>query len=98
MEMNDALRYKLQIMRIPICIPFNVLCNNNSVMCNVMQVESTSKKKSLSVAYHKVCESWGKGATRIAYEPTATNYAKTCMNMKVLPSAAKCAKIGHILY
>ena len=86
-EMNDALRYKLRMMGFPIANASNVMCDNKSVVSNVTKVESTLKKKHLSVAYHKVRESCAKGAIRVAYKPTGLNLADTAT--KVLPSKAK---------
>ena len=95
-EMNDALRYKLQMMGFPIANASNVMCDNKSVVSNVTKVESTLKKKHLSVAYHKVRESCAKGAIRVAYKSTGMNLADTAT--KVLPPAAKRAKVGSIVY
>ena len=83
-------------MGFPIANASNVMCDNKSVVSNVTKVESTLKKKHLSVAYHKVRESCAKGAIRVAYEPTGSNLADTAT--KVLPPAAKRAKVGSIVY
>ena len=95
-EMNDGLRYKLQMMGVPIEGPTNVYCDNEAVISNSSLAESTLKKKHLSVSYHKTRECGAKGAVRIGYESTDTNLADTCT--KVLTGSNKCEKIQHILY
>ena len=95
-EMNDALRYKLRMMGIYVKGPTNVYCDNKSVVCNATLAESTLKKKHLSVCYHKVRESYAKGAVRIAYEPTESNLADVCT--KVLSQEEKKKKMKNILY
>ena len=94
--MNDALRYKLRMMGIHVKGPTNVYCDNKSVVSNTTLAESTLKKKHLSVCYHKVRESYAKGAVCIAYEPTGTNLADVCT--KVLSQEEKKKKMHHILY
>ena len=44
-EMNDAMRYKLCMLGIPIQEPTNTFCDNNSVVINVTTPESTRQKK-----------------------------------------------------
>ena len=68
-EMKDALRYKLQILGIPIIVLSNVLCDNNLFILNVTKVKSMLKKKYLFVAYHKKHGSCARGTIRITYEP-----------------------------
>lgn len=75
------------MMKIPLTTASNVMCDNKSVVYNVTRVESVLKQKHLSVSYHKVRELCARGATRIAYEPTASNLANTAT--KVLPPTAK---------
>ena len=94
--MNDALRYKLRKMGILIMGPTNVYCDNQAVASNTTLVESTLKKKHLSVCYHKVRESYAKGTVLITYEPTESNLADVCT--KVLSQEEKKEKMYHILY
>jgi hypothetical protein len=68
LEMNDALRYKLRMMGIPINGPSNCFCDNESVWKNSTMPQSTLSKKHNSVAYHKCRECVAKGAVRIAFE------------------------------
>ena len=95
-EMNDALRYKLRMMGIAISGPTNGFCDNNSVVQNSTKVESTLKKKHLSVCYHRVRESCARRAIRLAYEKTENNLADVCT--KVQTSYRKRKKIRSIIY
>ena len=54
--MNDAMRYKLCMLGIPISEPTNTFWDNNSVVLNVTRPESTLQHKQISIAYHKVRE------------------------------------------
>lgn len=53
-EMNEALRYKLQMMGIPLDGPTNCFCDNQSVVTNSIVPHSTLNKKHIFVAYHNV--------------------------------------------
>ena len=75
--------------------PTNVYCDNKAVVSNSSLVESTLKKKHLSVCYHKTRECFAKGA-RIGYESTDSNLADTCT--KILAGNNKRQKIEHIVY
>ena len=86
-DMNDSLKYKLQMISILIHAPSNVLCNNNYVFLDATKVDYTLNKYNLSVVYHKVQNICAKGAARILYEHKETNLSNTCT--KVLPSAPK---------
>ena len=82
-EMNDGLRYKLQMLGIPIQGPTNVYCDNEAVVSNSSLAESTLKKKHLSVSYHKTRECGAKGAVRIGYTSTEMNLADTCTKILI---------------
>jgi hypothetical protein len=51
-----GLRYKLQMMGIPIDGPADLLCNNQSVFKNCSFPESTLKNKQNAIAYHCACK------------------------------------------
>ena len=51
-EHVEALRYKLQMFRIPIEGPTNVFCDNEAVFKNTSIPDSTLKKKHTSICYH----------------------------------------------
>jgi hypothetical protein len=74
-ELIEALRYKLRMFGIPLQGPVNVYCDNNGVVVNASQPESTLKKKHNAIAYHRVQEAAAAGTIRIAKEDTATNIA-----------------------
>jgi Reverse transcriptase (RNA-dependent DNA polymerase) len=67
-EMNEALRYKLRMMGIPIDGPTNCFCDNKSVVTNATIPQSTLQKKHNMIAYHKVRESVASTAIRIQHE------------------------------
>jgi hypothetical protein len=56
MEQVEGLRYKLQMMGIPIDGPANVYCDNQSVFKNCSVPETTLKKKHNAIAYHRTRE------------------------------------------
>ena len=74
-ELIEGLRYKLHMFGIPIEGPTNVYCDNQSVVTNTTQPESTLKKKHNSIAYHRVREAAAAGTIRIAKEDHISNIA-----------------------
>eukprot|EP00934_Nitzschia_sp_Nitz4_P002319 Nitzschia sp. Nitz4//scaffold471_size5685//193//5616//NITZ4_009210-RA/size5685-processed-gene-0.1-mRNA-1//1//CDS//3329552692//2319//frame0 len=52
-EQNDALRYKLRMLGIPIAGPTNGFCDNRSVVINSTIPQSTLQKKHNMIAYHR---------------------------------------------
>lgn len=67
-EQNEALRYKLRMMGVPICGPTNGFCDNKSVVTNVTVPHSTLNKRHNYIAYHKVREAVAQQSVRIAHE------------------------------
>lgn len=67
MEQNNALRYKLQMMGVPIDGATDVYCNNKGVVKNTSVKESTLNKKHLSICYHYVRECCAKLAANITH-------------------------------
>jgi hypothetical protein len=55
-EMNEALRYKLRMMGIPVVGETNGFCDNKSVVINSCTPQATLTKKHNFIAYHKVRE------------------------------------------
>jgi hypothetical protein len=84
-EQVEALRYKLQMMGIPIQGPANVFCDNEAVFKNSAFPESTVKKKHSSIAYHRTREAQAAGTVRIAWEPGDTNGADILTKLLVGP-------------
>ena len=72
-EMNDALRYKLRMMGVPIDGAANVFGDNASVVKNVTRPESTLNKRHNAIAYHKCREACACGSARVAHEPGKAN-------------------------
>ena len=64
-ECLRGLRHKLQMMGIPVDGPAHIYGDNQSVLANTTNPDSTLKKKSQSIAYHFVREgvAWGKWQT-----------------------------------
>ena len=82
-EIVEALRYKLRIIGVPIEVPTNVFCENESVYNNVLTPESVLKKNHHSIAYYRCREAVSALTIRIAKEPTATNLSD--LFTKMLP-------------
>jgi hypothetical protein len=74
-DMIEALRYKLRMLRIPIEGAMNVFCDNKSVVTNSTIPTSSIKKKHNSIAYHRVREAVAAGIIRIAKVDTKENLA-----------------------
>jgi hypothetical protein len=53
----------------------NVLCDNESVVKNSINPESTLKKRHNTIAYHRVRKAITAGTVRVAKEPGDTNLA-----------------------
>jgi hypothetical protein len=83
-EMNEALRYKLRMMGIPIEGETNCFCDNKSVVTNSTVPQSTLTKKHNSITYHKVREAVVSGAVRIAHEKGKSNLSDVLT--KLLPA------------
>ena len=92
MEANCALRYKLQMMGVPVDGPTYVFCDNMSVVHNTSSPESTLKKKSNAIAYHAVRESVPMGEMLFAFIKSDANIAD--IMTKVLPGGEKRNSFG----
>jgi hypothetical protein len=89
-EMNEALRYKLRMMSIPIMGPTNCFCDNKSVVTNAAIPQSTLQKKYNMIAYHKVPESVASEAIQIAHEPGKFNLADCLTKFLKPPDFRRC--------
>lgn len=74
-ELIKALRYKLNMMGVPIEGSANVLVDNNSVVQNSTIPTSTLQKKHNAICYHYVREAVASKCIRIAYVPSQENLA-----------------------
>ena len=74
-ELSEGLRYKLQMMGIPLDGPTHVKADNMSVVSNTSVPESVLKKKSNSIAYHYVRECAARSIVTVSWERSASNLA-----------------------
>jgi hypothetical protein len=95
-EMNEALRYKLRMLGVPIDGPTNVFCDNEAVYKNTAIPESTLKKKHHSIAYHRCREAVAAGTIRIAKQGTEKNLAD--LFTKILTAARRSFLIERFTY
>ena len=72
-EQIESLRYKLQMLGVPLEGPTNVFCDNEAVFKNVSQPDTTLKKKHTSNCSHYCREAVASWTIRIAKEGTITN-------------------------
>ena len=94
-EYVRGLRYKLRMMGIPINGPCYVYGDNNSVLVNSSQPDSTLKKKSNSIAFHHVREGCARDEWRCAYVNTNDNHSD--LQTKSLPFGEKRVKFCKML-
>jgi hypothetical protein len=86
-EYLRGLRYKLRMMGIPVNGPVYIQGDNQSVLANTSNPDSTLKKKSQSIAYHFVREGVARDEWRTTYVSTHDNEAD--LLTKLLPSGEK---------
>ncbi len=86
-EYLRGLRYKLQMMGIPVIGPAYIQGDNQSVLANTTNPDSTLKKKSQSIAYHFVREGVARDEWRTCYVNTNDNDAD--LLTKMLPNGEK---------
>ena len=86
-EYLRGLRYKLRMMGIPVNGPCYICGDNQSVLANTTEPDSTLKKKSQSIAYHFVREGVAKDEWRTSYVNTHDNEAD--LLTKLLPASEK---------
>ena len=86
-EYIRGLCYKLRMMGIPCEGPTYIYGDNQSVLANTTNPDSTLKKKSQSIAYHFVREGAARNEWRTTYVNTHDNEAD--LLTKQLPSGDK---------
>jgi hypothetical protein len=89
-ELNEALRYKLRMMGIPIVDPTNTFCDNKSVVINATVPQSTLQKKHNFVAYHKVRECVASRSLRISHEQGKFNLSDSLTKFQKTPDFKRC--------
>jgi hypothetical protein len=91
-EMNEALRYKLRMMGIPVADETNCFCDNKSIVTNSVVPQSTLHKKHNFVAYHKVREAVASKSVRIAHEKGQQNLSDVLTKFLAAPAFKKCVQ------
>jgi hypothetical protein len=94
-EQIQALRLKLRWFGIPMEIPANVFCDNNSVVTSATQPEVTLQKKHNGIAYHKCREAVASDIIRVAHWPGDINFAD--LLTKPLPCDRRIKLLNDIL-
>ena len=70
-EQIESLWYKLRMFGVPLEGPMNFFCDNEAVFKNASQLDSTLKKKHMSICYHRCREAVACQMIRIAKEGTS---------------------------
>ena len=94
-EWIKALWYKLRMFGVPLSGSASVLCDNESVVKSSMNVESSLKKKHVSIVHHQVREAIAAGKLLVYYESTDTNLAD--LLTKPLPNHKRKGLVQAIL-
>ena len=92
MEMNEALRYKLRMMGVPIEGETSGFCDNKLVDTNATIPQSTLQKKHNMIAYHKVRESVASGAIRLRHEKGKENMSDALTKFLPAPAFKRCCE------
>ncbi len=95
-KMLRGLRYKLQMMGVPLTGPSFIYGDNNSQVTNSSRPESTLKKKCNAVCYHAIHEWVAMGELLITHIPTQFNLADFLT--KVTNGATRCRLVGNVLF
>ena len=95
-ELVEGLRYKLRMFGVELEGPRNIFCDNEDVVKNVKNPQSTLKKKHNSIAYHRTREAIAAGTVRVANEDGETNLAD--LLTKLLPGTRLRKMIARILW
>ena len=92
MEMNEALRYKLRMMGVPIEGETSGFCDNKLVVTNATIPQSTLQKKYNMIAYQKVRESVASGAIRLQHEKGKENMPNALTKFLPAPTFKRCCE------
>ena len=96
MEALRGIRYKLQMMGVPILNPSYIQGDNMSVINNTQRPESTLKKKSNEICYHAVRESVAMGESLTGHIPMADNPAD--LATKIISGAKRQHLVSKLLF
>ena len=91
-EQNEALRYKLRMMGVPIEGPTNGFGDNKSVVTNASIPQSTLQKKHNMIAYHKAREATASGAQRLLHEKGKNNMSDALTKFLPAPTFKSCCQ------
>ena len=96
-EYVRGLRYKLRMMGIPVEGSAYIYGDNQSVLCNTTNPDSTLKKKNHAIAFHFVREGVARGEWMTGYVPSEHNTSDTLT--KTVPAGEKRDRlVGNYLY
>ena len=73
MDLIEALRYKIRMMGIPMDVPCEIYCDNESVVKQSTAPEATLKKKHNSICWHRCREAQAAGHVRVGQIPGDEN-------------------------
>ena len=93
--MVEGLLYKLRMFEVPINDEARVFCDNESVVKSSTFLESTLKKKHVSIVFHRIREAVAAGKILIYYEASGSNLAD--LLTKVLPNLKRLPLVQAIL-
>ena len=95
-ELIEGLRYKLQMMGVPLDRPTHVFADNMYVVHNCSNPASQLKKKSNSIAYHYVRERCAMDSVLIEHVRTEDNLADALT--KSQPAVVRKSLVSRVLY
>jgi hypothetical protein len=95
-DQPESLRYKLQMMGVPLAGPTALFCDNDSVVRNSSAPESVLKKKHNAIAYHRTREACASGIVKIAWEDGETNISDILT--KLLPGPHLRKMLSYLLW
>jgi hypothetical protein len=90
-----GLRYKLQMIRVPLTGPSFIYGDNKSQVTNSSRTESTLKKKCNAFCYLAICESVAMGESLITHIPTQFNITDFLTN--VTNGSTRHRLVGNVL-
>ena len=95
-DMIEGLRYKLQMLGIPIAGSTSVFCDNESVVKNSTAPKSTLKKRHNAIPYHCAREAQAAGIIRVAWESGDTQIGD--LLTKLMPGPRLRELVGYVLW
>ena len=87
LDIVEGLTYKLKMLGIPVDGPARIFCDNDAVVRSGSFPEVVLKKKTLSIAFHRIREAVASSKVLLYYERSASNIAD--LFTKLLPKDKK---------